>query len=280
MKKSTLLKLAILHSWHLPLKTRLTRWLIPTHDKTGNAFFEGIVYSLNGCMIHVDTRNYIEYKVFAEGGYEDYLSTLIKHYLKPNSTFFDVGANIGIHSLGAAAKQNCQVYSFEPVDFIRLKLNKNIELNNYSNIQVVPLALSNENKVIKTNYSATSTNQGTFSIINEDNGSSSITCIKGDDYVSENNIENISVIKIDVEGFEYSVLEGLKNTIITQKPIIFFEFDTCYIDRDNKTIDDYENLLMRILGYELFIIEKTILQPCATLHSISGMKEIMAKSKR
>ena len=280
MKKSTLLKLSILHSWHLPLKTRLTRWLIPSHDKGGNAFFEGVVYSLNGCMIHVDTRNYIEYKVFAEGGYEDYLSTLIKHYLKPNSVFFDVGANIGIHSLGAAAKQNCQVFSFEPVDFIRLKLAKNIVLNNYSNVRVVPIALSNENKVIKTNYSATSTNQGTFSIINEDNGSSNITCIKGDDYVSENKIDNISVIKIDVEGFEYSVLEGLKNTITEQKPVIFFEFDTCYIDRDNKTIGDYENLLFKILGYQLFIIEKNILQPCTSLQSINGMKEIMAIPNR
>ena len=276
MTKNTLLKLSILHSWHLPLKTRLTRKLIPTHNKTGGAFFEGVVFSLNGCLIHVDTRNYIEYKIFAEGGYEDYLSSLIRHYLQPGTVFFDVGANIGVHSLSAATKQNCIVYSFEPVDFIRAKLNKNIQLNKYNNIKVIPIALSNEDKEIKTNYSITSSNQGTFSIINEESGTNTITCIKGDNYVSENNIDNISVIKIDVEGFEYSVLDGLKNTILKQRPVIFFEFDTCYIFRDEKTVADYEKLIFETLNYQLFIIEKSILQPCKTLTTINGMKELMA----
>ena len=280
MTKKTVQKLSILHSWQLPLKTRLTRWLIPTHDKSGSAFFEGIVYCLNGCLIHVDTRNYIEYKIFAEGGYEDYLSTLIKHYLKPNTVLFDVGANIGIHSLSAATKQNCQIYSFEPVDFIREKLNRNIKLNNYDNINVVPLALSNENKEIKTSYSVSSSNQGTFSIIDEEKGTSIIKCVKGDDYVTENNIDNISVIKIDVEGFEFSVIEGLEDTIKKQKPIIFFEFDTCYIYRDNKTIADYETLFFETLGYQLFIIERFILIPCKSLVSINGMKELMAIPKK
>jgi len=280
MKKNTFLKLQILHSWNLPLKSRLTRRLIPTHDKLGGAFFEGVVYSSNGCMIHVDTRNYIEYKIFAEGGYEDHISTLIKHYIKDGSSFFDIGANIGIHSLSVASNQNCQIFSFEPVEFIRKKLKRNIELNKFDNIKVVPLALSNEKKDIKTNYSESSSNQGTFSIINEDSGTNIINCVKGDDYVTENNIDYISVIKIDVEGFEFSVIEGLENTIKKQKPIIFFEFDTCYIYRDNKTIEDYEKMFFETLEYQLFIIERLILIPCKSLSSIVGMKELMAIPKK
>ena len=276
MTKKTIQKLSLLHAWQLPLKERLTRFLIPRTQKNGEPFFVGVVYANNGCLVNVDTRSYIEYKIFAEGGYEPHLSTLIKHYLKPGTSFFDIGANIGIHSLSAAVIWDTKVYSFEPVAFIREKLNKNIALNRYSTIQVVPLALSDENKVIKTNYSESSSNQGTFSIVNEDNGTNSIECIKGDEYVLENKIENISVIKIDVEGFEYSVLTGLANTILKQKPVIFFEFDTYYIGRDNKTIDDYEKLIFEKLEYKIFSIEKNILQPCSTLHSINGMKELMA----
>lgn len=276
MIKRTLQKLSLLHSWQLPLKERLARKLIPTHQKNGEPFFQGVAYANNGCLVNIDTRSYIEYKIFAEGGYEPHLSNLIKHFLKPGTSFFDIGANIGIHSLSAAAVKDAQVYSFEPVAFIREKLKKNISLNRYSNIQVVPLALSDEKKVIMTNFSESSSNQGTFSIVNEDNGTSSIQCIRGDDFVLENKIENISVIKIDVEGFEYSVLKGLANTIRQQKPVIFFEFDFNYIARDNKTIDDYEKLVFEALGYKIFIMEKSILEPCKTLHSLTEMKEVMA----
>ncbi len=279
MTKRTIQKLSLLHAWQLPFKERLTRKLIPTHKKNGGAFFEGVVYANNGCLVNIDTRNYIEYKIFAEGGYEPYLSTLIKHYFKPNTSFLDIGANIGVHSLSAAAVSGGQVYSFEPVAFIREKLKKNIELNRHTNIQVVPLALSDENKIIKTNYSESSSNQGTFSIVNEANGTSTIQCIKGDEFVLENKIENISVIKIDVEGFEYSVLTGLTNTIRQQKPVIFFEFDYNYIARDNKTVVDYEKLVFETLGYKLFIMEKSILEPCNNLHSLTDMKEMMAVPK-
>ena len=108
MNKKTLQKLTLTHSWVLPLKERLARFLIPSKQKNGNAFFEGIVYANNGCLVNVDTRNYIEYKIFAEGGYEPHLSTLIKHYLRPNTSFFDIGANIGIHSLSAATVQDAR----------------------------------------------------------------------------------------------------------------------------------------------------------------------------
>jgi FkbM family methyltransferase len=279
LNKRTVQKLSLLHSWKLPLKVRLARWLIPTHQKDGSAFFEGVVFANNGCLVNVDTRNFIEYKIFAEGGYENYMSALIKQYLKPNTSFLDVGANIGIHSLSAATITDAQIYAFEPIAFIREKLEKNISLNKYPNIKVVPLALSDEKKVIKTTYSELSSNQGTFSISNEENGTVSINCVKGDDFVVENKISNISVIKIDVEGFEYAVLSGLAETIKNQKPVIFFEFDWKYIGRDNKTIDEYEELVFEKLGYKIFIIEGSILEPCKSLHSLVEMKELMALPK-
>ena len=279
MNTWTLKKLKLLHGWQLPLKERLTRRLIKMKDKNGNAFFEGIVFSKNGCLVHVDTRNYIEYKIFSEGGYEDYISNLIKHYYRCNTAFLDIGANIGIHSLSVASIKDSRVYAFEPIDFIQAKLKKNIKLNNYSNIQVIPVALSNEPKEIRTSFSVNSSNQGTFSMIDENSGENYIKCIKGDDFVSDNKIDNISVIKIDVEGFEYSVLDGLRQTILKQRPVMFFEFDSNYIDRDRKTAEEYEKLLFGQLNYSLFIIEQSLLIPCKTLQTIKGMKEILALPK-
>jgi len=276
MKNTTLHTLKLLHAWQLPLKERLTRWLIPTHTKKNSPFYTGVAYAQNGCLLNVDTTNYIEYKVFAEGGYEVYLSTLIKHYVKPHTVFLDIGANIGIHSLSVAKMPNTQIYSFEPIDFIREKLQKNIALNNYANITIVPVALSNENKVIKTNFSAQSSNQGTFSMQHQAEGDNEITCIIGDEYVAQNNINPISVIKIDVEGFEFAVLTGLTQTILNQKPVIFFEYDFNYISRGGNIATDYENLFFNTLHYKLFIIEKYTLIPCLSLEDLDGMKEILA----
>jgi hypothetical protein len=137
------------------------------------------------------------------------------------------------------------------------------------------LALSDENKKIRTNYSANSSNQGTFSIQNEGDGVLEIECIKGDDYVAKHQISTISVIKIDVEGFEYAVLKGLQKTISKQKPVIFFEFDTNYIARNNSSALDFDNFFHSI-GYVLYAIEKSTLTPIHSLNSIKGMKEICA----
>lgn len=267
-------KLTFLHAWQLPLKERLTAKLLPRYKKNGVSFFQGVVVAKNGCVVNVDTANYLEYKIFSEGSYELNITELIKLYLKKNSVFIDIGANIGIHSL-SVAKSASAVYAFEPIDFIREKLVNNISLNRIENIIVVPFALSNENKVIKTNFSSSSSNQGTFSIVNEAEGISEIKCVIGDEYISNNAITNISVIKIDVEGFEHSVLQGLKSTILSHKPVIFFEYDTNYIGRDNKTATDYDTFF-KSLDYNLFAIERSVLEPVYTFSHLQGMKEIVA----
>lgn len=279
MKKLTQLKLSLLHAWQLPLKERLARWLIPMKHSNGDAFFEGICFAQNGCLIHVDSRNYIEFKIFAEGGYETYLSKLICHYIKPNSVFLDIGANIGIHTLSAASLSGVQIFAFEPIDFIREKLANNVALNKYTNVTIVPNALSDNNKTIKTNFTNSTGNQGTFSIENQADGETEIICIKGDDYILQNSISNVSVIKIDVEGFEYAVLSGLADTIFKQKPVIFFEYDTNYIGRNNKTHLDYENLIFNNLNCKIFSIQKSIIKEVNSFSNLNGMYEFLAFPK-
>ena len=237
MSKLSKLKLQLSRNWQLPLKERITKYLIA--KGTSKKFQQGITYTTNGIVINFDTRNYIEYKIFAEGYYEQEVTLLMQNYVEIGDTVLDIGANIGVHSLNLSKMvgKSGVVYSFEPIPFLKDKLNLNISLNSFTNISIMPFALSDSNYTIKTAFSQNG-NNGTFFIQNDDSGETEINCVKGDDWANQQQITNLKLIKIDVEGFEYKVITGLKNTISKFKPVIFFEYDTNYISRANSSPDD------------------------------------------
>lgn len=270
------LQLLIKH-WQGSLKTRLSKWFIPATHKNGSPSFVGIVHANNGCLLHIDTNSYIEYKVYAEGGYEPEVTALLSVWAKSDTAFLDIGANVGVHSLSLALRlPTLRVYSFEPIEFVRAKLQANIALNHLSNITVLPIALSSVNKTVFTQFSTEQGNQGVFSLSNTAEQGATVDCRVGDEVVEEQIHEPVSVIKIDVEGFEFPVLKGLSATIQRHKPCIVFEFDTHYISRSSSTAADFDSLLIASWGYKLYTIEAHGLVPCATLQHLKVMHQVVA----
>jgi FkbM family methyltransferase len=114
------------------------------------------------------------------------------------------------------------VHSFEPflANVSLLKAN----MQSFANkSKIYEIALSNKEGTM-TLYNSQHGNFGGFSLHSYANGSSfivenSINVITLDSL----NLDNISMIKIDVENHENEVLEGAKQTILRNKPIIFIE---------------------------------------------------------
>jgi FkbM family methyltransferase len=114
------------------------------------------------------------------------------------------------------------VYSFEPFpqNISLLKIN----MQNYKDkSKIFENALSDKEGTMPL-YNSQAGNFGGFSLHSYSNGSSfivnpSINVITLDSL----NLDNISMIKIDVENHENEVLEGAKQTILRNKPIIFIE---------------------------------------------------------
>ena len=72
------------------------------------------------------------------------------------STFWDIGANIGLYSCYAAKKKNCNVYAFEPSIFNLEWLAKNIHTNNLvNNITIIPIPLTKSLSKNTLNFSTT-----------------------------------------------------------------------------------------------------------------------------
>ena len=194
---------------------------------------------------------------------------LIKKSLggKKNVTIFDVGANLGEYSLlsNSIFGEDSIIYSFEPSKSTIGFLKENIKI--FKNIKPINIGLGSQNieselytygKGSKT-ASIFLPNSGNF---NKSSKYTEVISIRTlDDFCKQNKICEIDLLKIDVEGYEYSVLMGAE-TMINSLSIKFiqFEFGKCHIDAKVFFRDFYELLspkfnLYRILPDGLYPIK-------------------------
>jgi FkbM family methyltransferase len=129
---------------------------------------------------------------------------LMSQYLKPDSTFIDIGANMGIFSLVAAKyiNQTGRILSFEPNPALIKRFKFNIEINGFDRL-IVPFPFGIADKESSFSLSQNSTNLGGASIVNK----------RGEYYIRvqckpllkvlrEQNIQKIDLLKIDIENAE------------------------------------------------------------------------------
>ena len=177
-------------------------------------------------------------------GYEPELTFFINQYLcnLNNATCFDIGSNVGIHAI-QMANVSSKVYGFEPIPFIYKILNKNITLNNLSNIVLFNKALSNFKGKSKINLNL----EGNFGASSIDNSPLNfreidISVTTGDCVVASENILNVDFIKIDVEGHEAKVCQGLTKTIRRFQPVIAMEWNSSQTKNDFDELNLFDDL--------------------------------------
>jgi FkbM family methyltransferase len=161
------------------------------------------------------------------------LIDIMSKTLKKGNTFLDIGANVGyISAVGAGlVGKSGQVHSFEPIPEYALYLEKIKELNPEYNIFVNICACSDKKGFSNIDVSASDIRLSTMvpNFLRKNNVKESINVpvCRLDDYIRENNLRNITFIKIDTEGFELKVLKGLQkyfeNTRSVERPPIYCE---------------------------------------------------------
>ena len=133
----------------------------------------------------------------------------------------DIGANIGNHSIYFSTILKKEVFAFEPNKIVFDILDKNIKLNNLEDkVKIFQVALGSENSFGEMTINHE--NYGTSYIKSIPNGNINIKRL--DDFFSDKN--SVSLLKIDVEGFELEVLKGAKEIICNSKPLIVIETQT------------------------------------------------------
>jgi FkbM family methyltransferase len=179
-----------------------------------NKLFGYAIYDLNGIQIELNPIGFIDRKIISGKGHDPIVAEIIYDKLSQGGTFIDIGANVGYFSIMAAKMQNVKVFAFEPSPRELSRLYRNILINKCSNITVFPYGLSEENKILPL-YISGDSNPGLNSTIQIRPNSESIEChfVALDSLLAESTLSNVRVCKIDVEGFEMSVLKGMAKSM-------------------------------------------------------------------
>jgi FkbM family methyltransferase len=225
----------------------------------GGQVVRGIEYKMTGA---VDTQGL---KVYLHPNDQTITPTVIKigtwepnetqemcELLRPGDTFIDVGADFGWYSLNAskAVGPKGKVIAFEPVPDNFKFLKRNFEANHCDNATAEPLAVSNKRDTLTFHLSQS--NLGDHSMLNASDrpGNLKVQAVSLDDYLKDYQ-GNVALVKIDVQGAEGLVLDGMRETLKRYPKMALILEYTPYALRDSGY--DPEKILrdFHAQGYEI-----------------------------
>ena len=163
------------------------------------------------------------------GTYEPELQAALREYLRPGMKVYDVGANIGYitlmmaHNIGSQG----QVFAFEALPVNVERIQKNIALNNLSNVTVISGAVLNKtapvsfyvHESVGMGKAAGSAGRSTEQYHAE-------ICVPGlslDEFVYQQGNPPPAVVKMDIEGGEVLALPGMYRILQEQHPLMLLE---------------------------------------------------------
>ena len=282
MKASILRKI----TQFLPFPGRILRKFMKNYQETVTYPQMPVVVSAKGGAGLFEIRNpqeLVQQSIYFLGYVEFRETKLIKHLLRPGDVFVDVGANIGWYTILGAylVGSKGKVIACEPSSKIYEHLSKNVEINSLKNVRLEKIALSNQNgKAILDGFTEANLGLGTIIQTNQilTDSAEEIETKRYDDYFP-NELERVRLLKIDVEGAEMMVLQGMRESLEAKvfDYIIIEIVDDRLRDRANTSANEVLGFL-RNFGYSLFKIGLFQIQPLGENEKVS-VANILAKGE-
>lgn len=185
---------------------------------------------------------------FWEGSYEVELLESLRNLVESDAVVYDIGANIGYHTLlFAAMAKRGRVYAFEPLPEVMQTLRRNLSANGIENVSTVQKVVASDTGSIAIGRSIYY-DQAAVAWAGHGNVTIQCEAVSLDDFIADGNVPP-TVLKIDVEGAEREVLTGAIGVLARYKPLV-----VCESHGSECAQQVYE--LLRRLGYELFRAER------------------------
>ena len=182
---------------------------------------------------------------------------IINLIIKYNATFIDCGSNFGAYSIPIAKKfKNNKVYSFDASKKEIMNLEKNIKLNNIKNIKYFNFGIGEKNTTKYFNDNIENfKNSGSYRF-EKNKTKNKIKIFKLDYLFKKKKIKlkkNI-IVKLDIEGYDFLALKGMKEIISKHNVIIFFEFSRMLLENSRNFNNEFDKFL-KVNGLHLYNLD-------------------------
>lgn len=212
------------------------------------------VVIVNGYEMNLDVSECIQGKM-ASGSYEPVQTSWVREHLKQGERFVDVGASFGYYtSLASQIVRNTgRVFSFEPSPIACGTIRDTISRNGITNIELSCSAVGNECGEIDI-LLPPDNNLHSPSVFESGEGFTprmvTVVSIDSNEYLNDG--KPIDMIKIDVEGYEPNVIQGMEKLISTRLvKMIMCEFNSGWLSRNNGMTAGRLVWIIKSFGYRV-----------------------------
>ncbi|HEV2199941.1 MAG TPA: FkbM family methyltransferase [Bryobacteraceae bacterium] len=241
----------------LGVRERATGQVWPVLEKAG-ALKPVRIEVERGLNLLLDPRDFVSREILIAGVWQPQVWQSISRGLSSGAVFLDVGAHIGYDSLKASpgVGQSGKVISFEPNPGTLVQLRANIAASRATNVIVEPIACADAERTLMLYDATAEGNSGasSLSLANADHakkGALPSYTVRGrpiDNVVRELGLGRVDVVKIDVEGAEYLVLRGMRETLKRFHPKMVLEVDGKSLANMGATVEEVVSLMTEF-GY-------------------------------
>lgn len=225
------------------------RWLAPPERCARLGEFS---VEREGFRFQVQPATPVGWNVLMFGSYEPELRAVFRTAIPSGGVAIDVGANVGWHSLLMArlAGPKGRLLAVEPNPSVRAKLVANLEANRLENVTVIPFAISAVEGVSRfLGPAAIDGGSGSGHLLPRDAPSAEtsfdVEIRRLDAVLADTEVSRLDLLKIDVEGFEWPVLQGAEGSIRRFRPQVVFEYNEEYVSRSGATPASFEDFFHR-----------------------------------
>lgn len=221
-----------------------------------NLKFEGVQITIP-IINEVGVSNYLHLS-------EPWMQFVLKKLYNREKTFLDVGINLGQTLIKLKSVEKDAGYiGFEPNPLCVNYANELISKNSFSNVTVFPVGISESSSVLKLNLFDEAGHDSSASIVEEFRDKSKIKKTLNVPVFSWSDLDvvadkKIGIVKIDVEGAELEVLNGIKSVLESDRPYVLIEVLPVYSEDNTFRLERQKKIenILSDCNYKIYRINK------------------------
>ncbi len=189
--------------------------------------------NLNGERFRLDPYHSKFWRKASSGAWEPETFSVLDRFLSPDRDYLDIGAWIGPTVLYGARKAR-HVWCFEPDPTAFRHLAWNLDLNEIHNVSAFGVALSDQFGVARMASVRGEPGDSTSSLLHDGAHGSDALTIAWDQFQTVNDLSGVALVKMDIEGAEYSVVPTLANWLNQNRPALYLSTHAPYLNAEDR----------------------------------------------